>query len=414
MSYGIGLYGAGPYGQLATLPSTSVASVVAEDYLVLVTDRDLTVVGDPITCWTALDVTLKFNEPGSGILTVPAYDWVLEQITPGNRVVVIRNGQVLLAGPWETRLLERSDDDANSGVGVLTVNFADDLASLAARNVYPDPALTPDAQVSDYYTFTGNAELALLELADDAGGPGALAARRISNLTIASASGVGTNVTVKAQRQTPWGDVARDIALLGGGLGFRIRQGLSDLVFEVYLPEDRSAEVRFSFGLGNLRYVSYEQSAPTATAVTVGGSGDGADRAMIEMVNASESATWGRFEKHVAQSGSAPSQELQDSGNRALAEGAATKRMTANVSDTPDQQFGTHYRVGDLVSVEAATGEQLIDVVKTVHLQVSASSGEYVAATVGSQAATTDPSWITKIREIDERVNRIERAVTPA
>ncbi len=414
MAYGSGLYGAGPYGVLAPVPTGgTVAPVVPEDYLVLVTDRNLDVVGDPITCWTSIDVTLRFNEPGSGILVCPAHDWVWAQLVDGNRIVVIRNGQILIAGPWEERLLERSDDDANSGAGVVTVHFADDLASLAARNLYPDPLLAPSGQTLDFWEFTGNAEGALRTIANDSGGPGALADRQIPKLALGAQNIIGSTVTIKAQRQAQWGGIARQIADIGGGLGFRIRQQDRTLLFEVYQPEDKSAAVRFSFGLGNLRYVSFERKAPTATAVTVGGQGEAADRAMIERVNVAEQAVWGRFEKHVARGGSSPLQELQDDGDLALAEGAATNRMTANVSDSPDQQFGTHYKVGDIVSIEAAGGEQIADVVRTVHLQIYATSGEYVAATVGNQSATADPVWLRKVREIDARLGRIETAVTP-
>ncbi len=412
MSYGVGQYGAGPYGVLAPVPGT-VAAVAAEDYLVLVTDADLTVVGDPITCWSQLDITLRFNEPGSGILTVPAHAWIMEQIVPGNRIVVIRNGQLLLAGPWEERLFEQSDDGENAGVGVLTVTFADDLKRLAERNAYPDPANNPTTQVPDFWEFTGNAETALRTLADVSGGPSALTARRIPNLALGSVAAVGSAVTVKSPRMTPFGTVAREIALSGGGLGFRVRQQGRQLLFEVYAPEDRSAQVRFSFGLGNMRYVSHTQKAPTATAVAVGGQGEGADRAMIERVNAAEEAVWGRVEKYVARGGSSPTQELEDEGDRTLADGASTTQMTANVSDSPDQQFATHYRVGDIVSIESAPGQQIADVVRTVHLQVHATSGEYVSATVGSQAATTDPVWVKKLREIDDRLGRVERSVTP-
>ncbi len=412
MSYGIGQYGSGPYGVLAPAPG-SVSPVVAEDYLVIVTDRNLTVVGDPVTCWTSLDVTLRFNEPSSGIMTVPAHAWVFEQCVPGNRIVIIRNGQVLISGPMEERLLERSDDGENSGVGMLTVTFADDLAPLANRNVYPDPFQGPAGQAIDFWEFSGNAEGALRTLVNDNAGPNAQVQRRVPKLILGTQNFIGTNVVVKAPRMTPFGTVAREIALNGGGLGFRVRQVGRQLLFEVYQPEDRSQQVRFSFGLGNLRYISYTIKAPTATAVAVGGQGEGTDRAMIERVNESDEATWGRVEKYLARPGSSPAQELEDDGDRELAEGAATTQMAANVSDSPDQQFATHYRVGDIVAIEASPGEVITDVVRSVHLQTYATSGEYVAATVGSQAATTDPVWVKKLREIDERLGRVERSVTP-
>jgi hypothetical protein len=62
------------------------------EYTILVTDQNLTVVGDPIVTWISIDVTLKFNEPSTGLFTVPGYAWIRQQVAPGNRVVVIRDG----------------------------------------------------------------------------------------------------------------------------------------------------------------------------------------------------------------------------------------------------------------------------------------------------------------------------------
>jgi hypothetical protein len=414
VTYGSGDYGAGPYGISPPTLGSSVAPVALEDYTVLVTDRDLTVVGDPISVWTSLDITLRFNQPGSGILITPAYPWVREQIVPGNRIVVIRNGEVLMSGPIEERLHERSDDGEHAGDGRLTVHFADDLATVVARSVYPDPADTPPDQTIDNWTFTGNAELALRALVDLHAGPGALATRQVPQLVLGDLAGVGSSVAVNAQRQQPLGEVARQIAEVGGNLGFRTRQVGDEIEFVVYAPVDKSGTVRFSFGLGNLRYISHEMKAPTATSVSVGGQGEGADRAMIERNNATDETAWGRFEKHVARPGSGPLADLEDDGDRALADGAATTRVTTNVADTPDQRFGTHYSLGDIVAIEPWPGEEIIELVRVVHLQVYATTGEYVAAVIGNQAAVTDPLWVRRVREIDERLGRIERSVMPA
>ncbi len=389
-------------------------ALTAEDYVVLVTDRDLAVVGDPIIGWTTLDITLRFNEPSSGIMVVPAETWIVEQFAPGNRVVVIRNGNVLIAGPWEEKQIEASDDGAQSWPGVLTVNFADDLASVVARTVYPNPAVDVDSQDADNWTFTGNAEAALRELVTKNAGPGALVARRVPQLALGTLASVGTSVVVTAQRMQPLGDVARQIAEVGGGLGFRTRQVGSQILFEVYQPPDKSGTVRFSLGLGNLRYSAFTQIAPTATAAAVGGQGEGADRFMIERSDPAAEAAWGRFEVMVPRPGTSSLTELEDDGDKALAEGASTTRVATNVSDTPDQQFFTHYQLGDIVSVEPGHGAEVTEIVRTVHLQVHATSGEYVSATVGSQAATTDPEWITRMRAIDERLGRLERSVVPA
>jgi hypothetical protein len=384
------------------------------DYVVLATDRNLTVVGDPISCWTSLDVTLKFNEPGAGILTTPGYPWVTAQIVPGNRIVIIRNGTVLLAGPIEGWKHERSDNGAQAGDGVLTVNFADDLASIVARNTYPNPAKTVETQDLDKWAFTGNAELALRALVNTQAGPGALAPRRVPQLALGALAGVGVSVTVNADRMQPLGDVARETADVGGGLGFRARQSGTQILFEVYAPPDKSGTVRFGFGLGNLRYIAHQVQAPTATSVEVGGQGVGASSYMIERTNPVDETAWGRVERFVGRDGTSALAVLQDDGDLELDADASTTQITVNVSDTPDQQYGTHYQLGDKVAVESWPGQQFADIIRTIHFQVYATAGEYVAATIGSQAATTDPQWVQRTNEINQRLGQIERHVTPA
>ncbi len=414
-SYGVGYYGPGLYGYGVGPPvDPIVPDIPVAEYTVLVTDRFLTVVGDPVYCWTSLDITLRFNEPSSGILVCPAYAWVRDMISPGNRIVIIRNGKIVISGPWETRNHERSDDGDNSGVGKLTVHFADDLASVVGRQVYTDPALPAASQPTSSWTYTGNAEDALRDLVDKQAGPNALTARRVPQLVLGTKHSVGSSVTVTAQRLQPLGDLAREIAEVGGGLMFRTAQVGTTVEFQVTEPEDRSNTVRFSLDLGNVKYISHELVAPTATTAIVGGQGDGADKALIERTNTADETSWGRVETLVSRPGGDALQELQDDGDRALAEGAGTNRLTTNVSDIPDQRYGYHYDLGDMVAVEPWPGEQVIDIVRTVHLQVYATSGEYVAATIGNQAAQTDPMWVRRMRAIDERLGRVERRVLPA
>lgn len=394
------------------------------DYTILITDPDtLDTLGDPITMWEQIDVTLRFNEPGSGLFVVAGYDWIVEQLVDGCRVVVIRHlhtetgvtGSVLISGPMEKFIHERSDDGENAGDGKVTVYFADDLAKVVARQTYPDPTLDPDSQVTDQWTYTGNAELALRELVNKNAGPGALTDRQIPGLVLGSVASVGSSITVTAERMEPLGAVARRIADAGGALGFRTSQVGSTIEFQVYEPPDLSGDVRFGFAYGNLKYVSYERTAPTVTAVIVGGQGEtGGDRFVTERVNTAEQTTWGRYEKLVSRPGNDPLADLEDEADRVLGENAATTRVATNVADTPNQRFGVDYGLGSKVAVEHQPGGQFIDVVKTVHLQVYATAGEIVAATVGSQAARSDPYWVQRLRELEERLGTLERSVVPS
>ena len=350
-------------------------------------------------------------------------------IAAGNRIVVTRNmaiaggrqGDILIAGPIEEWLYERSDDGDNAGDGKLTVNFSDDLASVVARCVYPVRTQTPSAQTSDrWHEGPVSAETALRDLFYGQAGPGALPERIIPKATVnPTPAGVGSTVTIDGDRMMPLGDLAREIARIGGNLGFRARQtvdgtGQPVIWFEAYQPTDKSASVRFSFGLGNLKYIAYNVKAPTATSAIVGGQGEGADRALIERVNLTDQNAWGRSETLVSRPGTDPLQSLQDAGDKALADGAMTTRIPSNVADTDDIQFGVHYALGDKVSIETFPGQQFTDVVMSVHIQAWATAGHYVAATIGSQAAKTAPIWEQRAQEIENRLEKVERNVKPA
>lgn len=383
------------------------------DYTILITDRNLTVVGDPITTWTSIDVTLRFNEPSSGLFVAPGYSWIRAQLAPGNRVVVIRDSQILIAGPVEKWTYERSDDGDNAGDGQITVNFADDLASIVSRLAYPEPWLAPSDQVIDSWSYTGTPEMALRTLVNQNAASGALPDRQVPQLLIGGLAGVGTSTTSTAERMEPLGDVMRRIAATEG-LGFHTRQEGDQILFEVYPPEDKSGEVVFAFGAGNLKYVSYEVSAPTVTAAIVGGQGEGADRFLLERVNDGAQASWGRMETLVNRPGNDPAADLQADGDAALAEGAETARLPSSTADTPFQRFKVDYDLGTKVSVESWPGSMVADIVVTVHIQVFPTAGEVVSTTVGSQAAKSDPAWISRMRALDQRVGYLERNVTPA
>jgi Siphovirus ReqiPepy6 Gp37-like protein len=392
------------------------------EYIIMITDRFLVPLGNPIINWVLLDLTLRFNEPGSGLFTAPGWPSLREQLIPGSRVVVMRyqaeqpldGGQFVFCGPVENVLYERSDDGENAGVGMVSCHFSDDLAEVVSRLTYPDPGLTPEAQVSDTWTFTGNAETGLRNLVNLNAGPGALTARQMPSLTLGAVAGVGTDVTVTTQRMEPLGDVMRRVALAGGGLGFRTRQTTTAISFEVFSPTDRSGEVRFSFNLGTARYIGYEQQSPSATVVVVGGQGEGADRYVTERVDAAAAAAWGRREVLLSRPGNDAVDLLTADANAKLAESAETARLQTNVSDSHTQRFGVHYGLGDLVAVESYPGEQLIDVVRGVHIQAWPTAGDMIQPMIGSQAASSDPAWIQRLRAIDSRVGRLERTVVPA
>ncbi|WP_323374162.1 siphovirus ReqiPepy6 Gp37-like family protein [Plantactinospora alkalitolerans] len=379
----------------------------------LVTDANLAVVGDPIVCWMSVDCTARFNAVGSGVLTVPAYPWIREQIQASHRVVVIRDRRIFLAGPIEQTTVEQSDDGENSGIGTLTVDFADDLAWVAARITFPNPAQEPDDWLVDDWTATSvNAEQILHNLVNLNAGPGALAARRVPALTLGDLQGIGNTITMTT-RLEPLVEVLRRVASNGGGLGFRTRQVGNTIEFQTYQPQDLSGEVRFGFGLGNLRHLAYERSAPTATTVLVGGQGEGTARFVTSRTNTIGETVWGRTEKLVARSGDDAIGELEQAGDEALVEEAETVRLQSSAWDTDTQRYPDDYDLGARVSIQVGPGEEVSDLVRLVHLQAWATAGELVSAMVGSQEASNDPQWVQRMRALDRRLGHLERITAP-
>lgn len=388
-----------------------------DEIVLLTTDADLTVVGDPIAHWTSVDAVHRFVHPGSGQFTAPASrplldflwdimpggEWLPDQIDPGYRLVMLRGDEIWSAGPIEEWTYDE-DDDANAG-GVLAVTWADDSAWLGARVTYPDPTATAEAQTATArWTSTANAEDIMRSLVNLNAGAGALAARQVSGLTLGADAGVGSTVTWGTRFQ-PLADDLRAIAVAGGGLGFRTRQLGSQILFDVYAPADMTGDIRFSRGLGNLRSASLTVTAPKTTAALVAGQGEGTDRTIWERTTAS---AWGRFETFLDQRSTDDTTELQQAGDEALAEGGEAVRLQTVTVDTDDVRYGRDYQLGDQVSIEVWPGREIADIVREAHLTATPEDGVQVTVTVGSQESVTDPAWVRRLRDLDRRLTTLE------
>lgn len=375
------------------------------------TDGSLAPLGRPVTGWTQVDVTLRFNEPASVSVQLPALGDYIEMAQPGNRLQVIRDGALLCAGPVE--FPAEFQWDAAGGQyaepGQLTVSSTDDSVWLGARLTYPDPAHASNAQTASYYTLTTtNAETAMRNLVNLNVGPGALASRQVANLVLGSVASVGSNINVRT-RFEPVSDALRAAAIAGGGLGYRVREDSGQLKFEVYAPVDRTGSVRFSRGLGNLRQIAYQDQAPTATVAIVGGNGTGSSRTIVERPSVGATPTpWGRMEVFVNDSSSSTT-DLNQSGDEELARDAEQAQLRVTAIDTASQRYGTNYGLGDKVTVEIFPGVELADIVRAVHLTATPDGGEVVSPQIGADSTSTDPRYVRQLRALDRRLGQLER-----
>jgi phage replication-related protein YjqB (UPF0714/DUF867 family) len=422
------------------IPTTgpAAARLLAADYTILVTNANLTVIGDPIYEWDTLQCGIRWKEPGSGSITVPAHQYIRDQLVPGSRIVVIRRVlgtyHILLAGPVEKVMRERADTGENGGVGKLTINFVEDLSWLAARLAFPDPSKPIDQQTTDYWNFSGDPEAAMLQLVNTQAGAGALPQRRVPGLVVAPYSGVAgtgtvalgdTSTVAPRERLERLTDILRKICTIGANpvgstpfhpdsLGFRTRQtmqGTSNVIlFEPVRSRDLTGEVHFSFGRGNLEYYSFELEAPSLTHAMVGGQGEGAERALREISTTDpENLAWGRYEGYVAAPGTDTLSVATAAGQNEMADKLASARLATNASDTVDQRYGVHYNVGDLVSVELDADEYVKAPIQTVNVQAWPTAGEVVGVTIGDQSARYDSDWIKRMLDLERRLGRQER-----
>lgn len=388
-------------------------TVTTRRHKILFTDSDLNVIGRPIVSeYTTIEAQLRFNEPGTCAVELPAHDYVLESAYgPGNRCLYIRNGIIEIAGPIEYPgpFSYRADRDGKAGDGRITVRFADDLALAAGRITYPNPVQASTAQTSARYTISGvNAEDAMRALVNLNAGPGALVARRVPHLILGADTGVGTSVTYST-RFEPLCDALRAVASAGGGLGFRTTQDGTDIVFEVYEPEDLTTSARFSRSLGNIREIEWEPQAPSCTVAIVGGQDAGADRVIRERINTGLiTAGWPRLERFIANSGASNATELDTAGDDALAEGAGSSRLRIVAIDTPSQQYRADYNIGDQVSAEVFPGTLVSDILSGVNISVSAEGRETISPIIGTgEEITASPTEALR-RQILRRLVRQE------
>ncbi|MFF8980172.1 siphovirus ReqiPepy6 Gp37-like family protein [Streptomyces cellulosae] len=387
----------------------------------LVTDRNLSVLGDPLSGCTKLACDINFNKPAAGSAVLPARPEVVELLQPGNRLVVVRDKGVWCAGPLEEPQDYVWDLEQNPGWGTVTVRFTDDLARIAGYLTYPDPTLDFASQVTTsdavrQITAT-NAEEIIRTLVDENCGPSALASRRIEQLVLDTLAGVGGTRSIST-RFEPLLDACRTVAATDG-LGFRTRQEDGQIKFGVYAPADRTGTARFSRGLGNLRRVAFTLGGPLATSELVQGGNDPEEqvaagepanvRVYVE-VNSGAAADWYRVEKLIDKTGTVDDSngELTQSGVLALGEDNPQASLTTETVDTEDLRAGRDYWLGDRVTVALPTGLEVTNVVQTIRLTATPDTGELVTAVIGDSDKTTTSATVRTVRDLARRLGRME------
>lgn len=239
-------------------------------------------IGNP----SSLKITPRvFPLIGTAVMTLPLSHKMASRLhnEPGMRVVFTNttDGDQPLSGPVDTTVL---DSDAES----LTVTVIDDAWILGGILGWQVPGAAITSQGSaDYKTYTGKAETIVKQVVRE-NGVGRL---KIPGLVVAPDLGRGAVVEGGASfRMHPLPDRLYP-GLEMAGVGLRVKQVGTDLVFDVYVP--RIYPQTLSVEGRTIKSATHSRSRPTASRVVIGGPGEAKERRFRQLVDGTREAAYG-------------------------------------------------------------------------------------------------------------------------
>jgi microcystin-dependent protein len=389
------------------------------DIVVEVRDSALNRVGQILPNYlVGLEAVLRHNKVGGWKIDLPATHPMVESLRqPGSGIIVTTSQGVLISGPTTKSTLVQDSSDPE---GYWEIEGVDDSVVLLERLAYPDPTTNDvTTQASAYDVRTGVAETIVKAYVNANIGPGAVVEREISTLTIGTDLARGDTVTGSARFDTL--ESLCSSLLKTSNLGFNVLQAGNGLVFDVYQPVDRAAEIRMDVFNARLEKSEYSYTRPGATRVIVAGQGTGVDRTFVERSSTESVAaetTWSRrIEVFKDQRNTNDTAELQQAGDEILVEqGSTVEGVSVSPSDDQTMRYGVDWNLGDTVTVVAGSVE-VSRVVTEVAIVVT-DSGVKVGATVGNSDAASSKDTVSVLASNqsnqEERISNLERNDTAA
>tara|TARA_R110000796_G_scaffold75505_5_gene169372 strand:+ start:820 stop:1983 length:1164 start_codon:yes stop_codon:yes gene_type:complete len=383
-----------------------------DDLVFEVRDRSLNRVGVIVTQdLVGATLVVRFNSTGTWALKLP-YDHPLGELLrlPGYGLVVTGpTSETIISGPTLTARLDQSMNDTQ---GTWLIQGTSDDIILSERLAYPTPA-TADvtAQTTPQDIRTGAAETVIKSYLGANLGASAPAARRVLALSIQPDGGKGSTVTGVARFNTLQ-SLFYDLAQVGG-IGYRVTQDSSNILFSVYEPTDRSETIRMDIQNRQLSSSVYSYGAAKVTRAIVAGGGEAEARQFIERTS-SESLNaeidWARrIEVFKDARQAETNDELNTAGDELLVDqGKTIVEMSVTPTDDLEMRYSYDWFLGDTVTVVANSIEARA-VVTEVGIQVSA-DGVRIGATVGTPLGIDYESRaLNNNLTLAQRISNLER-----
>lgn len=386
-----------------------------EDFLVEVRDPAFARIGQ-ITEQDLVGAVfvVRFNNVGSWSITLP-YGHPLGELLrlPGYGIVLTGpNDNTILSGPTLSAKLTQSQDNTE---GNWEIEGVSDDVILAERLAYPTPT-TADvtAQTVGFDVRSGAAETVIKAYINANIGSSAPIARQISTLTVEADGARGTTVNASARFDTLQ-DLIYNLAQVSG-LGYVVSQSLSNLVFSVFEPVNRSATIRMDVQNRRLSSSIYKYATAKVTRAIVGGRGEAENRLFVERTNANSLAaelSWGRrIEVFKDARRSEDTDELNTAGDELLTDlGKTVVEMSVVPSSDQSMVYGVDWFLGDRVTIVANDIESTA-VVTEVGISIG-SDGVRVGATVGTPVGIDfETKTIATQQNHENRIDNLEKATT--
>lgn len=355
----------------------------------------------------------RFNNVGSWEVRV-ANDSAMGELlrTPGYGIIVTGPNGVLISGPTTGAVLEQS---VSNPLGDWKITGTDDSIILTERLAYPLPSESDvTKQTVAHDDRTGSAEYVLKQYVDVNIGPSATAARKIPNLIIQTDADQGETVAGQARFITLQ-DLFYPLAQTGG-IGYTVEQSGTNLEFQVYVPQDKTATVRMDLDNNQLTKTEYAYLSPKSTRVIVAGAGEAEDRLFYEATNTEAQTAetlWGRrIETFTDARGSDLQSQLIQIGSEVLVDNGKTIVNTSvTPADETTMRYGINWNLGDTITV-VINDIEYAAVVTEVGISIQ-DDGVRIQATVGTPTALSfESKLIAKTNNADVRISNLERNTT--
>ncbi|MFT2017723.1 Gp37-like protein [Streptomyces sp. 796.1] len=258
-----------------------------------------------VDTWIKLDFTIRFNQAGTWQLLVKSGTAQEDLLKPGRGVVIYQDGVPEPVFSGQIDAFERYwTTDQHTAAGSVFVGGKCDNDLLYGTLAFPGVsgtgvehmAVLPVAQQykgSDTRVIGGPVGQVLWNEADMAFGSRALPDRKAGGLAVGPNAPLGPAVS-GSLRFDNLGTQAEEW-LKDKRVGYRFvwSHQTKQVELRLYECRDRSAEVRFSPDIGNLKQYTWQLKAPAATRAIVACQGEGKERYLWQQIDAEGEKQWG-------------------------------------------------------------------------------------------------------------------------